>query len=52
MRCTSPIFDTENPCVMNELGSLCVVTRYASNYARYDTHTKSFYMKLIYYNPF
>ncbi len=52
MRCTSPVFDTDDPCVMNELGSWCIVTRYPSNYARYDTHTRDFYIKLIFKNPF
>ncbi len=48
IRCTSPIFNTEDPCVMELLGSWCEVERYPSNYARYDRELKNFYIKLIY----
>lgn len=48
IRATSPEFDPEDPCVMIKLGEWFTIKRYPSNYAKFDTQEKTFYMKLIY----
>ena len=51
IRCVSPSFDPDDPCEMTSLGSWCTSRRYPSNYARSDSRTIIFYIKLIYFVP-
>ncbi len=51
IRCVSPSFDPDDPCEMTSLGSWCTSRRYPSNYARSDSRTINFYIKLIYFVP-